>query len=136
MTDTTTPATVVVNALGVSAGGVSVVIFGIQTGLDYPTLLAGVLGGATALSYSERTGMFVRAFEVITASLMAGYCSPILAEIAWHTLVRFDFIGEHSQSKMGLQLGLAAVIGYMAHGVILPGLRKIGAAFIRRTANE
>lgn len=135
MTDTTVPA-VAVNIISTSITGVGVVVFGVQTGLDYPTLLAGVLGGATALSYLETAGLFKRAFEVISASLLAGYTSPILADIGLHLLSRFDFIKYTSESRFALQVGIALVVGYMAHGVILPGLRKIGNAFVRRTANE
>lgn len=134
MADTITPV-VAANLLSTSVAGASVVLFGIQTGLDYPTLIAGVLGGATALSYLEPSKMTRRGFEVISASLLAGYSSPMLTKVVEHSLAKLDMLSETSPSS-GLQLVIAFVVGYMAHGIILPGLRKIGASYIRRHSND
>lgn len=135
MTDTTVPVGAVI-ALSTLTTGVSVVLFGVQTGLDYATLIAGVVGGATALSYLAPAKLVYRAFEVVTAALLAGYSSPVLADIITHTLVKFTVMEHTIPPSLGLQLVLAFSVGYTAHGVILPGLRKIGSAFVRRYSNE
>ena len=135
MADTTVPV-VVANAVSTVTTGVGVVIFGVHTGLDYPTLLAGVLGGATALSYLEKAGLLHRAFEITSAALLAGYSSPVLAEISVHMFNKFDLVKEGNQMYMAVKLILAFPTGYLAHGVILPGLRKISLARIKRAANE
>jgi hypothetical protein len=127
---------VVANSLQTSITGVGVVILGAQTGLDYPTLIAGVLGGATALSYLEPSNLLKRAFEITTASLLAGYSSPVLANVVSHGLVKYNFVQEGMDTQAGMTLVTAFIVGYLAHGVLLPGLRKIASAFIRRNSND
>lgn len=134
---TNTDASIVIgNAASVSLTGVSVVILGVQTGLEYPTLIAGVLGGATALSYLSPSSLWNRAFEIITASLLAGYCSPILTTLAGNILVKFSLVTELEKGIPGMELAIAFAVGYLAHGVLLPGLRKIASVFMRRASNE
>lgn len=135
MADAATPV-VLTNIVNTSVTGFGVVIFGMHTGLDYPTLLAGILGGAFALQYLEKAGLAKRAFEVISAAIIAGYFSPVLASIALHNLLKFDLIKEAAETKSALQLSLAAVIGYVAHGVIFPGMIRLGKVYLRRAANE
>jgi hypothetical protein len=135
MADTIVP-TVAINLINTTVTSVGVVVFGIHTGLDYATLLAGVFGGGLALSYSEKSGLLARAGEVISASLFAGYTSPVFGEIAFNKLVKWELLATTSNSQMGIQIAIAAVIGYTAHGLLLPGLRKILSARLRRTANE
>jgi hypothetical protein len=135
MADTTIPV-VAVNTLSTVTTGVGVVMFGVQTGLDYATLIAGVVGGATALSYLAPSKLLNRAFEVITAALLAGYLSPVLADVSMHLLHKFDFMQITVPAPIGMQLFIAFFIGYTAHGVILPGLRKIGSTLVRRASNE
>lgn len=131
MADTTVPVAIVSN-VAASVGSAGVVIFGIHTGLDYPTLIAGVFGGAMALSYLEPSSAIKRAFEVLSASLFAGYSSPVSADILFGSLRKFGVISETAVSPYGLPLIVAFLTGYLAHGVILPGLRTVGAAIIRR----
>jgi len=135
MTDTTVPVGAVI-ASSTLTTGVSVVLFGVQTGLDYATLIAGVVGGATALSYLAPAKLLHRAFEVVTAALLAGYSSPVLADVVTHALVKFALMEPSTPASLGLQLVLAFSVGYLAHGMILPGLRKIVSAFVRRYSNE
>lgn len=135
MPDTTVPV-VAVNTLSTLTTGIGVVLFGVQTGLDYATLIAGVVGGATALSYLAPSKLLTRAFEVVTAALIAGYSSPVLAGVVTHALAKFDLMDKVTMPPSGLQLILAFSVGYMAHGVILPGLRKIGSSYVRRYSNE
>lgn len=135
MADSTVPI-VAVNALSTFTTGIGVIIFGVQTGLDYPTLLAGVIGGATALSYLAPSKLLNRAFEVITASLAAGYLSPIVSQILCYWLIRFEYLQDAGSVPLPLQLSVAFAIGYLAHGVILPGLRKIGLKLARKAVNE
>lgn len=135
MTDTTVPV-VAVNALSTLTTGVGVVIFGVHTGLDYPTLIAGVIGGATALSYLAPSKLLNRAFEIITAALLAGYSSPVLAQLLTYWLGKFDLVDKAAATPMALQLSVAFAVGYLAHGVLLPGLRKVGSVLMRRAANE
>lgn len=135
MTDAATPV-VLTNVVNTSVTGVGVVIFGMHTGLDYPTLLAGIFGGAFALQYLEKAGLAKRAFEVVSAAIIAGYFSPVVAGIVLHNLLKFDLIKDAADTKTGLQLSLAAVIGYVAHGVIFPGMLKLGKSYMRRMNNE
>jgi hypothetical protein len=135
MADTTAPV-IAINTVSTLTTGIGVVLFGVHTGLDYATLIAGVVGGATALSYLAPSKLIHRAFEVISAALLAGYSSPVLADVATHTLAKFDLMDKTVPAPIGLQLILAFSVGYIAHGVILPGLRKMGSAFVRRYSNE
>lgn len=135
MTDTTVPI-VAINLANTTITSMGVVVFGVHTGLDYPTLLAGVFGGALALSYMEKCGLVDRAIQVISASLFAGYVSPIAAEIVLHKLIAWELIAPSTDTKMGIQVALATLVGYTAHGIILPGLRKILKTRLRRAANE
>lgn len=135
MADTTVPV-VAVNALSTLTTGVGVVLFGVHTGLDYPTLIAGVIGGATALSYLAPSKLLNRAFEIITAALLAGYSSPVLAQLLTYWLGKFDLVDKAAATPMALQLPVAFAVGYLAHGVLLPGLRKVGSVLMRRAANE
>lgn len=131
MVDTTVPAVVLSN-VAASVGSAGVVVFGIHTGLDYPILIAGVFGGAMALSYLETSSHIKRAIEVASASLLAGYSSPVCADILFGSLQKFGILSETALPHKGLPLVIAFVTGYLAHGVILPGLRTIGAAITRR----
>ena len=135
MADTTVPV-LATNIITTSISSAGVVVFGMHTGLDYPTLLAGILGGAFALSYSEKTGLVSRAFEVFSASLLAGYSSPVLAKVGLHLLTKYDFIVDADEVRVPSQAGIALMIGYLAHGGIFPGIRKLWDTLIRRTANE
>lgn len=127
------PATSVVaaNVAATVTTGVGVVIFGVQTGLDYATLIAGFIGGATALSYRAPAKLWVRALEVVSAALLAGYCAPFLAYILVAWMSKIPYIGVEIPYTP-VQLATSAIIGYLAHGVILPGLRKFGEFWTRR----
>jgi hypothetical protein len=85
-----------------------------------------------ALSYLEPSSHLKRAFEVVSASLFAGYSSPVSATIAFGTFQKVGVISETSTAPEGLPLVIAFITGYLAHGVILPGLRTVGAALVRR----
>lgn len=127
------PATsvVVANVAATVTTGVGVVIFGVHTGLDYATLIAGLIGGAAALSYREQAKLWVRALEVLSAALIAGYMAPgaALIFVAW--MAKLPYIGVELPITM-IQLMLSLSIGYLAHGVILPGLRKFGEFWTKR----
>jgi hypothetical protein len=133
----TEPATsvIVTNVISTALTGAGIVILGVQTGLEYPTLIAGVLGGATALSYQEPTKVWIRAFQVITAALFAGYSAPVASAVLLTALNKLALVGKDSTDD-GIVLCLAFVIAYLTHGVILPGLRKIGNAFVGRYSRE
>lgn len=135
MTDAIAPA-VVVNTLTTSISGVGIVIFGVQTGLDYPTLIAGVIGAATALSYLQPASILRRSLEIISGCLFAGYSAPVFTHMLSHVLAKFDLIQSATEPPAAMQLATAFLVGYMAHSVILPGLRKLGISITRRATNE
>lgn len=126
MADPTT-SVIATNTIGFLAGGTGVVILGVNTGLDYPTLIAGVAGGATALTYLQRSSWWKRALEVASASLLAGYASPFVASIL--NVILLKILPEGLDLPQGpTQVCTAFIIAYLAHGVLLPALRKIVAA--------
>jgi hypothetical protein len=128
------PATSVVltNVAITSVTGAGVVILGVHTGLDYPTMIAGLAGGATALSYGEPGTPFKRACEVISASLLAGYISPAVALGLFKLAQKFNFVSVDDVAPQGLVLGTAFLVAYLAHGVLLPGFRKMVNALVGR----
>lgn len=128
MVDTTVPA-VAVNITSAIVGSVGVTIFGIQTGLDYPTIIAGFFGGALALSYRTPAKAWVRFIEVVSAAILAGYFSPVFAEPITHFLQKKDILPVKSGNHQGIQLCLAIAIAFLAHNLLLPesiGLAKEG----------
>ncbi len=135
MADTTIPIAAA-NALSTSLTGVGIVILGVQTGLDYPTLFMAVLGSALGVSYLSPANMYKRVFETITATGFAAYSAPLLVQIVLHFLSKFDFVKPDLGPSIAFTAVCAFVVGYLAHSTILPGLRKIVATRIRKTANE
>lgn len=111
--------------------GAGVMLLGVNTGLDCPTLIAGVAGGATALSYAEPNKIWVRVFQVASAAIFAGYCAPVMAAITCSLINKMPLM-EQKISCAGVELAVAFVIGYMTHGILLPGIRKLGSTFIGR----
>lgn len=105
--------------------GAGIIILGFHTGLDYPTVIAGVAGGATALSGLDPAKPWKRAFEVITAALFAGYASPPVSSVVINLLGKWSLV-DQKMSAQSIELIVAFLMGYMAHGVVLPGLRRIG----------
>lgn len=114
----------------------SVVIFGVDTGLQYAILIAGIFGGTTALSYLEPGKPFKQACDVISASLFAGYTSPATAGMLTHGLIKATLLAPGTITPPGLELALAFLIAFLAHGVLLPGIRKVLSAMFRRYTNE
>lgn len=123
--------TVGINLITTGVTSIGVVIFGVHTGLDYATLIAGVAGGATALSYREPANMFQRAAEVSSAALLAGYLAPGLASVLGAIIGKLPFVNEPIDGAL-LQLPLSWMIGYLAHGILLPGVRKMAGYWTRR----
>lgn len=117
------------NVASTAVTGTGIVILGVHTGLDYATVIAGLAGGSAALSYLEPTSHLKRAVEIISAAFLAGYSAPLLADVTISTLKKFSIVGDNPPSD-GAQLILAFLVAYMAHGIVLPGIRKIATAFI------
>ena len=132
MSDASIPAaaTALVVSTSASAG---VAILGVQTGLDYPTMIAGFVGGATALSYLDPCSAKRQVFDVISATLVAGYCSPMLASIVVPLLKQLPIVGAEV-AREPIQICAGLMVGYLCHGVFLPGVRKLGEAFVRRNS--
>jgi hypothetical protein len=135
MADTIVPV-VVINTVSTSLTGIGIVVFGVQTGLDYPTLFMAVLGSALGVSYLKPANIYKRMFETATATGFAAYSAPLLVHILLHYLVKFDFAAPGIEPSIALSSVCAFIVGYLAHSTILPGLRKIGTSFFRRTAND
>lgn len=136
MTEPTSAATasvVVPNVINTTLSGAGVIVFGVHTGLDYPTLIAGVVGGALALTYQEKANGWLRAFQVITAALFAGYSTPSLVGIAVSILGKWSLV-DQQESTFGLRVCVSFITAYLTHGVLLPGIRQIGTAFLRKQA--
>ena len=135
MADTIVPV-VVVNTVSTSLTGVGIVILGVQTGLDYPTLFMAVLGSALGVSYLSPANIYKRMFETITATGFAAYAAPLIVHLIIHFLVKFDFAPPDLGPSIALTAVSAFVIGYLAHSTILPGLRKIVTTRMGKAANE
>jgi hypothetical protein len=126
---TTAASVVTTNVISTAVTGAGVIIYGVHTGLDYPTLIAGVIGGATALSYQEPSKPWIRAFQVITAALFAGYASPLFTGMLIALLGKWSLVDQKA-SAFGIGLCVAFVTAYLTHGVLLPGFRRVGNALI------
>lgn len=130
------------NVTAALVGGTGVVIFGVHTGLDYATLIAGVVGGTTALSYREPSTqpetvaemvftVLRRACEVMTAALLAGYCAPGAASVLAAGIGKLPYIETQVQGE-SLKLPVSWTIAFLAHYVILPGIRAFGKVIAKR----
>lgn len=108
-----------------------VIIFGVYTGLDYATLIAGVCGGATALSYAEPTKPLRQFLVVLSAALLSGYSAPWMAPIGAAAINKIPFIEAHVTDRP-LEIGLGFLIAFLAHGLILPSLLRIGKFWAQR----
>lgn len=135
MTDITAPV-VLMNVATTAVTGTGIILFGVQLGLEYPILFAAVGGAAAGLSALEQSSIWKRVYQTTTAAIFSGYAAPLFAHIIVHYLIKFDYLNEGTEPPMGVQATCAFLIGYMAHSTILPGLRKISSAFLRRSANE
>lgn len=128
-----TAASVVINTVTVSVvGGTSIVILGVHTGLDYPTMIAALAGAVSALSYLDPGKPFRRALEVFTGALSSAYLSPIFAGLFLPLLKKFGFVDQSMEAPQGLQLGMAFLTAYLAQGVILPGIRTVMTKVVGR----
>lgn len=124
---------VAANVAATITTGVGVVIFGVHTGLDFVTLVIGLLGGGLALSYRKKANLLMRAVEVLSAALIAGWTAPVCALVLVAWLGKLPYIGVELPVTP-VQFMLSLVIGYLAHGVILPGLRKFGELLTKKYA--
>lgn len=122
---------VAANVAATITTGVGVVIFGVHTGLDFVTLVIGLIGGGLALSYRKKANLFMRAVEVLSAALIAGWTAPVCALVLVAWLGKLPYIGVELPVTP-VQFMLSLVIGYLAHGVILPGLRKFGEFWTKK----
>lgn len=122
---------VAANVAATITTGVGVVIFGVHTGLDFVTLVIGLLGGGLALSYRKKANLLMRAIEVLSAALIAGWTAPVCALVLVAWLGKLPYIGVELPVTP-VQFMLSLIIGYLAHGVILPGLRKLGEFWTKK----
>ena len=110
MTEPVTP-----TALALTAGGVAV--FGIVTGLHPHLLVAGAAGGLWALFYAEAQPLIRRMLGAVMSSLVAAWLSPAAAYGVtglsfWPSSIPRDLI----------QFPVALLLGFLAMGVVGPGL--------------
>lgn len=116
-----------------STVGAGIVVFGIHTGLEYPTVIAGIAGGALALSYLETANHFKRALQVLSAALFAGYGAPFLTGIFVYQLRKWGWLEVETPTK-GAELVVAVILAFLAHGVILPGIQAWAKKFAGRVS--
>lgn len=114
-----------------TATGAGIIIFGVHTGLEYPTVIAGIAGGALALSYLPTANGFKRAMQVFSAALLAGYGAPFLTGILVFQLRKWGWIDTETPTQGG-ELVVAVILAFLAHGVILPGIQKWAKNFAGR----
>src|SRR5690606_36901959 len=113
-----------------------VLIFGVNTGLDYATLIAGVAGSAAAEQYRDPTHkLWKRLLEVPSAAVMSAFMAPMLGIAASGAFNLLPFVAVQT-APYDFQVPLAAILGFLAHNVILPGIEKIGRFKIRRYSGD
>lgn len=95
----------------------SITIWGVATGLSYEVLLAGFAGGLVSLSFSPPMGIWQRIWTPVTATLTAGYVSPVAVP-----LVASALGGNGSVGTSGLVFA-AFLAGLTTQGLI-PFLMK------------
>jgi len=108
----TEPSTVVVGAT--MAAGLT--IFGVSTGLDAATLLAGLAGALWAQSYQEPAAWWKRCLITVLSAVIAGYLAPAIS--AW--------VNDH-EIKSVLKLPFAVLVGLTAHKVLGPAALRFAA---------
>lgn len=59
----------------------SITLWGVATGLSYEVLLAGFSGGLVSLSFLPPMGIWRRIWTPVTATLTAGYISPVVVPL-------------------------------------------------------
>ena len=95
--------------LTAATGASAVVISGVVTGLDYSVLIAGFAGGLVSLSFLPPMGMWRRIWTPVTATLTAGYLTPVatpyLAGLAGEGVVQSSL-----QAAAGFATGLTAQV--------------------------
>lgn len=131
----TEPATSVIAANVITTAGVGagIIVFGVHTGLEYPTVIAGIAGGAFALSFLESANAFKRAMQVFSAALLAGYGAPVITGILVYWLRKWEWVDVDNPLK-GAELLVALLIAFLAHGVVLPGIQTFAKKLVGRYA--
>lgn len=125
-----------INTMTTSVTGIGIAICGIHTGLDYAVLFPAIAGSAFGVTYLKPSSKLKRAMQTISASLLAGYASPILAHVVTNALIKLSLLKESIDPPTAMQALLAFTVGWSAHSVIFPGMRKIGLAYTRKIAND
>lgn len=97
----------------------AITVWGVATGLSYEVLLAGFAGGLVSLSFLDPMSAWRRVWTPITATLTAGYTSPIAAGMVAP--------GEGSHEPLQLLITSAFVIGLCTQMLIPYGIKLLRA---------
>jgi hypothetical protein len=113
------PSTTAIAAGTVAAG---LTVFGVSTGLDPATLVAGFAGGAWAQSYHPPATWWKRVSLTLMSAVISGYLSPVAAAAIMY----------FSKDRGGLplavlQLPTAVLVGLTAHRVLGPAVMRFAA---------
>lgn len=119
------------NATSVAAAAAGLSLFGVATGLDPATLIAGFAGGIWGQSYHPPTAIWRRLIVVIMASIIAGYLAPAAA-LGAVALVPVAAAGALPLSAM--QLPAAVLIGLTSHRVLGPAVMRLAGRKIEGLA--
>jgi hypothetical protein len=92
---------------GIAIGAGAITITGSIFGVQYDALIAGFFGGLCYLTYIPQTSKLKVASSLLTASLMAGYFTPILSAALAHY---FEWLQDISSGAF--HIGVAAWIGF------------------------
>lgn len=103
---------------GIAATGLT--FFGIATGLDPATLIAGFAGGVWAQSYTPTMAIWRRIPLIVSASVLAGYLSPATSAL----IMSFGDAGGAFTLDV-LKLPVAVLIGLTSHRVLGPAIMRI-----------
>lgn len=103
-------------AAPVAAISAGLTLFGVSTGLDAATLLAGLFGALLAQSYGSKAPWWNRAFVTSVSAILAGYFTPAI--VVWFA---------EPELRTVLKLPVAAVFGLTVHGVLGPAVLKFAA---------
>lgn len=97
-----------------AAVATSITVWGMATGLSYEVLLAGFAGGLVSLSFLGPMTIWRRIWTPFTATLTAGYSSPV-----WAYYVSQAIPPDGNVSQLTLTVFSAFTIGVMAQ-VLIP----------------
>lgn len=121
------PAIAGAGLLGTVATGAGITVLGVATGIEPWVLIGAVTGAVWSQARAPGAKFAERCVRIVGGSVLAVIGAPVLAAV---------MIGS-SKAPSGiahpmLAPGLALLIGYLAHRVIMPGIERLSTGLVDR----